>query len=84
MARLAETAGFGVVLIESSGGTPEIMADVTAKNVVSVPAIGKYLAMAVQAITGFFISTSVGRSVSEKTGKRFPFGYFMVVEKTAV
>lgn len=81
--RLAEGAGFNVVLIESSGGAPEIMADLLAKNVVTVPAVGKYLAIAVQAVTGFFISTSVGKKLSRRSGKRYPFSYFMVVEKTA-
>lgn len=77
----AKTNGFTILLLRSIGGTPEILGDMFAKHFLHFPIIGGFLAAAIQKITQAFISTSVGKSISAKTGRIFPLGYFVVMEK---
>ena len=79
--RFAESSGFKVILLKTTGGFPEIIADVLAKNVLFVPFIGRFLSMLIQTATYAFIKTYSGKKLSEKTGKQFPFGYFLIAEK---
>lgn len=72
--RFAGLAGFRVLLLQPAGGTPEIFADLLAKRF-------KPLAAPIQYLAGLFLRTPAGRRRSEKTGRRFPLGYFMVAEK---
>lgn len=79
--RFAERSGFDVVMLEPLGGTPEILADILSKHYQFIPLIGKVMAMLTQGVTGWFVRTSPGRSLSLKTAKAFPLGYFVVVKK---
>ncbi|MBI2994534.1 MAG: methyltransferase domain-containing protein [Gammaproteobacteria bacterium] len=79
--RSAETVGLGILLLEATGGSPEILADITAKHLQFVPAIGKPLAALVQGITAAIVRGGPGRRLSQRTATAFPFGYFMIAEK---
>jgi hypothetical protein len=77
----AETNGLKILLLKIIGGTPEILADLFAKHFINIPVIGKFLAVIIQGLTVTFIRTSLGKRMSEKTGRIFPLGYFLVLEK---
>lgn len=79
--RAAELAGLEVVLLEAAGGSPEILADITAKHLQFIPGIGKPLAAVVQGVAHAFVRTAPGRKLSQRTAQAFPFGYFMIVQK---
>jgi len=81
--RFAERAGFEVVVMETTGGTPEILADIAAKRLRSKALVGPVLARLVQWLTAVYLKTPFGKRRSRKTGKAFPFGYFMVARKHA-
>lgn len=77
--RFAERSGFQVVQLVPIGGAVEILADLTGKLLSGVKlGIG---AIAVQAAAWKFARTRWGAAIMQKTSKRFPFGYFMVVAK---
>lgn len=79
--RFVELAGLDLVVLEPTGGAPEVLADILAKVVVGVPVIGRMLAVAVQSMTQWFVGTRVGGKVSITTRQKFPFGYFLVAMK---
>ena len=79
--RFVELAGLDLVLLESTGGTPEVLADILAKGLVHVPIVGRMLATALQSMTLWFVGTRLGGKVSEATSRKFPFGYFLVAVK---
>lgn len=79
--RFVDGAGLELVSLDATGGTPEVLADIFAKNVVRVPLLGKALAVIVQATTEWFVRTRLGARVSQSTRRRFPFGYFLVAVK---
>jgi hypothetical protein len=81
LTHFAEANGFEILILRSIGGTPEILGDIFAKHFLHIPIIGRFLAVATQKITQAFINTSVGKRISEKTGRIFPLGYFVVLEK---
>jgi SAM-dependent methyltransferase len=70
-----------IVELKTLGGLPEVLTDMIAKNVVRVPLIGTLSAKILQKLCTLFLKTSSGKKVSEKTGKIFPLGYFIVVQK---
>ncbi len=80
----AKQAGLRIVVMKPLGGTPEILADILAKNLLYLPVIGKSLGTAIQALTLAFIKTAWGRKVSEKTSALFPLGYFLIAEKCKI
>lgn len=79
--RFASISGFDVRVLKPIGGTPEILADLSARHVQMIPVIGKALAAAIVAVTGSIVKTAPGRRLSARTAPDFPFGYFMIVEK---
>jgi len=79
--RFAESSGFRVVILVPIGGVPEILADITAKNIQQLRWIGPLIAGFIQKTCSLFLKTSPGRKLSERTAKIFPFGYFMVAQK---
>jgi SAM-dependent methyltransferase len=79
--RFADLTSFRILLLRPVGGTPEILADLLARHVQFVPLLGKSLVIAVQSVTGVFVKSALGRRISEKTGRIFPLGYFLVAEK---
>lgn len=82
--RFAEEANFSVISLEPIGGLPEVLADFIAKKPRVIPIIGhlfrKPTIILIQKMTWVFVH-SLGKSMSRKTSKKFPLGYFMVVEK---
>jgi SAM-dependent methyltransferase len=81
--RFANLSGLKILLLKPIGGTPEILADILAKNLQFVPIIGTIIALAIQYITAAFIRTALGKKLSEKTSQSFPLGYFLVAEKSS-
>jgi len=81
LSRFAERADMKVILLKSSGGSPEIVADFLAKNLTKIPFVGNALSVIIQMITAGFLKTRMGKKISEKTGEHFPLGYFLVAEK---
>lgn len=79
--KFAESSNFKIVLLKSSGGAIEIIADILSKNIVKIPIMGKVIARFIQWVTFVFCRTGIGRKISNKTSSRFPLLYFMVVEK---
>ena len=79
--RFVEGSGLRLIQLDSIGGTPEIMADIFAKNILHVPKIGRPLAMFAQWLTMSFISTKFGKKVSEANNDIFPLAYFLIAEK---
>jgi SAM-dependent methyltransferase len=79
--RFAQSVGLTTVELTVTGGVPEILADLVSKNVVRVPMVGPGVAAFVQWFTHGAVNTKIGRSVSARTGKNFPFGYFLVARK---
>jgi SAM-dependent methyltransferase len=79
--RFVENSGLNLVQLKPIGGTPEIVADIFAKQFQFIPLIGNGLEIVIQYITKFFVKTALGRKLSEKTAQTFPFGYFLIAEK---
>ncbi len=79
--RYAELTGLRLITLVATGGTLEILADLLAKSVVRIPLIGRPVAICLQSATGWLVRTSLGRRLSRATGKRFPFGYFLVAQR---
>ncbi len=80
--RFVKGSGLNLLQLKSIGGAPEIMADIFAKNILRLPKIGCSLALFAQWLTASFIKTKLGRKVSEATRGSFPFGYFLIAEKS--
>lgn len=78
--RFAENAGFEIIHLEATGGTPEILADILAKHIQIIPLVGTGLAISIQFVASFLIKI-MGKKLSNKTATKYPFGYFMVAEK---
>ena len=74
-------SGFNIVSIETSGGVPEVLCDIYAKNISAIPLIGVPFAKCIQWSTWGFVRTKPGRKLSVKTANKFPFGYCIVAEK---
>jgi SAM-dependent methyltransferase len=73
---------FRVLELESFGGLPLVLADLYARIVVKIPLIGNALASITQSLCLWFVHTRWGSRISANTGRAYPLGYFMVVEKT--
>lgn len=70
-----------VVELESFGGLPLVLTDLCAKMLVKIPLIGNTLSSVIQSLCLWFITTRWGKRISASTGKAYPLGYFMVVQK---
>lgn len=80
--RFAEEADLEVVVFQPLGGSPEVIADIVAKNLVPVPVIGHLLASFVQSVVSFVSRTGPGARLSAKTAELFPLGYFLIAKHT--
>jgi len=78
---LLRNSGFEIVLLDEYGGAPEVVADIFAKNIKKLPVLGKPIALFVQWSCFLFAKSALGKRISKKTSKKFPFGYVIVVEK---
>lgn len=79
--RLAFESGLEVVHLSALGGVAQVLTDIAAKQLTRVRWVGNPMASAIQKVAGAVARTSRGRRVSQRTGKDFPFGYFMVAAK---
>lgn len=79
--RFAERNHLNVLVLESLGGAPEVVADIFAKNLRHVPLVGNAAAAFAQAFAEALRGTKLGRRISEKTSRSFPYGYFLVARK---
>ncbi len=77
-------AGLDVIILNATGGSPVVFTDFTAKNLIRVPLLGNPLAMLVQYLCSWFIRTGIGKKISVKTAKHFPFGYYAIVQKKSM
>lgn len=78
--RFAEEANLEVVVFQPLGGSPEVIADILAKNLVPVPVIGPLLASLVQSVVSLIARTGPGARLSAKTAELFPLGYFLIAK----
>lgn len=79
--RFAELEGLQVLHLDATGGAPEVLVDIIAKNLVAFGWGGRNFANVIQRVAWWLIRTKWGRRVSQRTAILFPFGYFMIVEK---
>src|SRR6516225_3576415 len=79
--RFAQETGFDTILIKEIGGTPEIVVDIISKFIVRFGPIGRWTAIALQALWERLAAWPPARRVSERSAKRFPLGYFMIAER---
>ena len=81
--RFAESSGFTVVLLETLGGVPEVLSDISSKFFLRY-SYCKWITYCIQSGTSLAIKTKIGQRISKKTSKSFPLGYFLVAEKRSV
>lgn len=79
--RFVELAGLRLVLLEPTGGSPEVLADLLGKHLQSIPLLGGVAAAALQSAVGAFVRLPPGRKLSQKTAALFPLGYFLIAVK---
>lgn len=72
--RFAQLTGLEILVLKPTGGAPEILADILAKNLEGKTRLGKYGAVLVQFLCRRFIDTRMGERVSASTAQRFPLG----------
>ena len=80
--RFAQQAGFEVRVLVTVGGSLHVLADFLAKHLAHLPLIGAPLALGVQAAVQGLDRCAWGRRLAERSGARFPLGYFMVAART--
>lgn len=81
--RFADKASLSVLVLKATGGAVEVLSDFMAKNVMRVPLIGKVWAIAIQWFCQIFTKTKIGARFTTKSSVNVPFGYFMIVQKSA-
>jgi len=82
--RFAAGAGLEVLLLERTGGAPQVLADIAAKTLLLYfPRAGAWAADALQQAAALFARTRVGGRISAATAAQFPAGYFLVARKPA-
>ncbi len=78
---LVERSGLRLVELEALGGGAQVLADLTAKLLLRYGLLGRPLAAFVQWWAGVLLRTRRGRRRAARSARRFPLGYFLVVEK---
>jgi SAM-dependent methyltransferase len=81
--RFAQLANFRILVLTPIGGAPEVLADILAKHMQTVPVLGESIAAATQSLVQSFVRNRLGRMWSQKTNRGFPLGYFFVAERCA-
>jgi SAM-dependent methyltransferase len=79
--RFAAQAGLEVPVLVAVGGSADVLVDLLAKHLAHLPLFGAPLAAALQSLQLFVNRRAWGRRLAERTGTRFPLGYFMVAER---
>ena len=80
--RLLERVGLRVISVESLGGLPEVLADLTAKGLVRLPILGTAVAALLQDLVGFIGRHRKSSSLTRRTSEIFPLEYFVIAEKS--
>jgi SAM-dependent methyltransferase len=80
--RFVDISQLRLVLLSPTGGAPEVMTDIFAKNALRAGRAGRALSKFSQWVTMKFLNTALGRKISDETKDSFPFGYFLVAEKS--
>jgi hypothetical protein len=57
------------------------MADLLAKHIAKVPLVGPATAISLQAAVRALDATAVDRRLADRSGRRFPLGYFVVASR---
>jgi SAM-dependent methyltransferase len=83
LARMAEDAGFELLLLQATGGSLQVLADLLAKHLARLPLLGAPLAMGLQGAVAMWDRTAPGARLATKTAERFPAGYFLVARRRA-
>lgn len=81
--RLAQAAGFRVLVLEAAGGAPEVLLDIAGKLLLPVPVAGSKLAALAHVAGRALGRTGWGRRWSQRSAAQFPLGYFMVAQRGA-
>jgi SAM-dependent methyltransferase len=79
--RFVANSGLELVTLKPIGGTPELLGDLAAKHLLRAPLVGRGLAGFAQGLAMAFVRTRLGRKMSQRTGAKFPLGYFLVASK---
>jgi SAM-dependent methyltransferase len=79
--RFVTISGLELVQLKAIGGTPEVLADLVAKHLAHMHAIGEWMADFVQRSTLALVRTRVGHRASEASSAKVPLGYFLVAAK---
>lgn len=77
----AKSHGFFVDFLEPLGGTPEVLADITAKHLQFIPLIGPPLSALLQRMAFWMTSGGFGKRWSARTAAAFPISYGMVATR---
>lgn len=79
--RFVQNSNLRLLKLEAIGGVPEILTDMLAKTLLRIPIFGKWFSSFLQWLTSIFISTRIGKLISNRTKNDFPLGYFLVAQK---
>ena len=82
--RFVRTNALELVTLEPVGGLLEILADLYAKALSKVPALGTSLAALVQWAALRWVSTAPGARVARTSSRHFPLGYFLVARRPSL
>jgi SAM-dependent methyltransferase len=77
----AKEHNFNIMVFETIGGVFEVISDILAKLVINIPIIGKSFSNLIQVFCELFLLTTIGKSISNRSKKFFPFGYFLILQK---
>lgn len=80
--KLLHDAGLDCVVLESLGGSPEILTDMIAKHLSTLPLFGSTVAGLCCDFAIWLRRLRPWRKFSQKTSSLFPFGYFAVAQKS--
>lgn len=80
----ATRAGLEVELLDTIGGSLDVLADLLAKHIARIPVIGKLTACAIQNAVALIDDTRWGRRLSARTSKSYPLGYFLIAKRPPV
>lgn len=79
--KMAEDAGFKIVVLESTGGAPVVLVDVLGKMLGGVPFLSAVITQCSYVCMSLFLKTRLGKNLNARTAYTIPNGYFMVVQK---
>ena len=83
--RFDEQSSLDLIELDVSGGLPEVIADISSKILAKLRPQFLFFPLAsfLQWVVRRFVKTKVGARASSVSGKKFPFGYFLVAKKSS-